>query len=71
VSNPAVGHVPTGPLLMPPLWEVTAAGLVVGVLFGLFGVGGSSFATPALGLLGVPGLTSILGRGCFSSWVEV
>ncbi len=43
-----------------PAWPaVTAAGLVVGVLFGLFGVGGSSFATPALGLLGVPGLIAI------------
>ena len=43
-----------------PAWpEVTAAGLVVGVLFGLFGVGGSSFATPALGLLGVPGLVAV------------
>ena len=44
---------------MPPWWEVTAAGLVVGVLFGLFGVGGSSFATPVLGLLGVPGLIAV------------
>lgn len=43
-----------------PAWpEVTAAGAVVGVLFGLFGVGGSSFATPALGLLGVPGLIAV------------
>lgn len=43
-----------------PVWpEVTAAGLVVGVLFGLFGVGGSSFATPALGMLGVPGLIAV------------
>jgi uncharacterized membrane protein YfcA len=43
-----------------PAWpEVAAAGLVVGILFGLFGVGGSSFATPALGLLGVPGLIAI------------
>lgn len=42
-----------------PRWELTAAGLVVGVLFGLFGVGGSSFATPALGLLGVPGLIAV------------
>jgi len=32
---------------------------VIGVLFGLFGVGGSSFATPALGLLGVPGLVAV------------
>jgi len=38
---------------------VTAAGAVIGVLFGLFGVGGSSFATPALGMLGVPGLIAV------------
>lgn len=44
---------------MPPWWEITGVGLVVGVLFGLFGVGGSSFATPALGLLGIPGLIAI------------
>jgi uncharacterized membrane protein YfcA len=44
---------------MPDWPAVTAAGLVVGVLFGLFGVGGSSFATPALGLLGVPGLVAV------------
>jgi uncharacterized membrane protein YfcA len=44
---------------MPSWPAVTAAGLVVGVLFGLFGVGGSSFATPALGLLGVPGLVAV------------
>lgn len=43
-----------------PAWpEVTAAGIVIGVLFGLFGVGGSSFATPVLGLLGVPGLVAV------------
>lgn len=43
-----------------PAWPaVTAAGLIVGVLFGLFGVGGSSFATPALGMLGVPGLVAV------------
>lgn len=39
--------------------EVIATGLLVGVLFGLFGVGGSSFATPALGLLGVSGLVAV------------
>lgn len=44
---------------MPPWPEVTAAGLIVGVLFGLFGVGGSSLATPALGLVGVPGLVAV------------
>jgi len=43
-----------------PAWPaVTVTGLVVGVLFGLFGVGGSSFATPALGLIGVPGLVAV------------
>ena len=43
-----------------PAWpEVTAAGLVIGVLFGIFGVGGSSFATPVLGLLGVAGLVAV------------
>ncbi len=43
-----------------PAWpEVTAAGLVIGILFGIFGVGGSSFATPVLGLLGVPGLIAV------------
>jgi uncharacterized membrane protein YfcA len=38
---------------------VTAAGAAIGVLFGVFGVGGSSFATPVLGLLGVPGLIAV------------
>lgn len=43
-----------------PAWpEMTTTGLVIGVLFGLFGVGGSSFATPVLGLLGVPGLVAV------------
>ena len=31
----------------------------IGALSGLFGVGGSSFATPALALLGVPGVTAV------------
>jgi len=44
---------------MPPWPEVTAAGVVVGILFGLFGVGGSSFATPLLGLIGVSGLVAV------------
>lgn len=44
---------------MPSSAEVTGVGLVVGVLFGLFGVGGSSFATPALGLIGIPGLVAV------------
>lgn len=38
---------------------VVAAGAVVGILSGLFGVGGSSFATPALALLGVKGLFAV------------
>ena len=44
---------------MPPWPEIAGAGAVVGVLFGIFGVGGSSFATPVLGLLGVPGLSAV------------
>jgi uncharacterized membrane protein YfcA len=35
------------------IW-VTVAGLGVGVVFGVFGAGGSAFATPVLVLLGVP-----------------
>lgn len=38
---------------------LSAAGAVVGLLFGLFGVGGSSFATPLLSVLGVPGLMAV------------
>ncbi|MGI8686196.1 MAG: sulfite exporter TauE/SafE family protein [Acidimicrobiales bacterium] len=38
---------------------LSAAGALVGLLFGLFGVGGSSFATPLLSLLGVPGLMAV------------
>ncbi len=45
-------------LVMTPL--ITAAGCVVGLLYGLFGVG-SSFATPALVLLGVPGMSAVVG----------
>src|ERR1039458_5340702 len=38
-------------------WPVfVAAGAVIGMLVGLFGVGGSSIATPLLAVLGVPGL---------------
>ncbi len=44
---------------MPSWPEVTVAGAGVGILFGIFGVGGSSFATPLLGLLGVPGLVAV------------
>jgi uncharacterized protein len=35
------------------------AGLGVGVVFGLFGAGGSAFATPVLALMGVPGLLAV------------
>src|SRR5579864_1954561 len=42
-----------------PGLEVGAAGIGVGLLFGLFGVGGSAFATPALALLGVPGVIAV------------
>ena len=44
---------------MPPWPEVAAAGVAIGILLGLFGVGGSSFATPVLGLMGVPGLVAV------------
>lgn len=41
-------------------WPViVAAGVAVGVSMGLFGVGGSSVATPVLSLLGVPGLIAV------------
>jgi len=41
-------------------WPVfVAAGAVVGLLVGLFGVGGSSIATPLLAVLGVPGLLAV------------
>ena len=43
---------PSGPVLI-------AAGAGIGVLLGLFGVGGSSVATPVLSLLGVPGLIAV------------
>jgi uncharacterized membrane protein YfcA len=38
---------------------VSGVGLAIGVLSGLFGLGGSSFATPALALLGVPGVIAV------------
>jgi uncharacterized membrane protein YfcA len=44
---------------MPPWWHVLLAGSVVGLLMGLFGVGGSSVATPLLSLLGVPPLVAV------------
>jgi uncharacterized membrane protein YfcA len=39
--------------------SILAAGLGVGAVFGLFGAGGSAFATPVLALLGVPGLAAV------------
>ncbi len=44
---------------MMPWPLITVAGAGIGVLLGLFGVGGSSVATPVLSLLGVPGLIAI------------
>jgi uncharacterized membrane protein YfcA len=41
------------------LW-IGAAGLVVGVLYGLFGVG-SAFATPMLAMIGIPGMAAVVG----------
>jgi uncharacterized protein len=41
-------------------WPVfVLAGIVIGILTGLFGIGGSSVATPLLSLLGVPGLLAV------------
>jgi uncharacterized membrane protein YfcA len=39
--------------------ELVAAGLVVGLVFGTFGAGGSAVATPVLALLGVPGAVAV------------
>lgn len=39
--------------------EYLLAGLTVGIVFGLFGAGGSAFATPLLALTGVPGLLAV------------
>jgi uncharacterized membrane protein YfcA len=39
---------------------IIAGGLVVGLLYGVFGVG-SAFATPVLSLLGVPGMAAVVG----------
>ncbi|MGD9796274.1 MAG: sulfite exporter TauE/SafE family protein [Acidimicrobiia bacterium] len=39
---------------------VPFAGLLIGALYGLFGVG-SAFATPVLALLGVPGMAAVVG----------
>jgi uncharacterized membrane protein YfcA len=41
------------------LIEFVLAGLGVGAFFGVFGAGGSAFATPILALMGVPGVLAI------------
>lgn len=38
---------------------IVAAGVGVGLVFGLFGAGGSAFATPVLALLGVPAVLAV------------
>lgn len=44
---------------MAPWPLISLAGLGIGLLMGVFGVGGSSVATPLLSLLGVPGLQAV------------
>jgi uncharacterized protein len=39
--------------------EIALAGLGVGMVFGVFGAGGSAFATPVLALIGVPGVLAV------------
>ena len=39
--------------------QYVLAGVGVGIVFGMFGAGGSAFATPVLSLLGVPGLLAV------------
>lgn len=41
-------------------WPLVLAGLAVGSLYGLFGVG-SAFATPVLSVLGFPGMVAVVG----------
>lgn len=41
-------------------YVVAASGLVIGVLYGLFGVG-SAFATPVLSLIGIPAMAAVVG----------
>lgn len=43
---------------VPPL-PILLAGLAAGTVFGLFGAGGSAFATPLLALIGLPGVMAI------------
>lgn len=44
---------------VPSPWAVAACGAVIGLLTGMFGVGGSSIATPLLSLLGASPLVAI------------
>lgn len=44
---------------MAPWPAFVVAGVAIGMLTGLFGVGGSSVATPLLSLMGVPGLVAV------------
>jgi len=45
--------------VIAPWPAIVAAGLAIGFLYGVFGVGGSSVATPVLSLLGAPGLVAV------------
>ena len=45
---------------MPSVTLIALAGMAVGVLYGLFGVG-SAFATPVLAIIGVPGMAAVAG----------
>ncbi|MEW6474802.1 MAG: sulfite exporter TauE/SafE family protein [Actinomycetota bacterium] len=38
---------------------IIGSGVAIGLVFGLFGAGGSAFATPVLNLLGVPGVMAV------------
>jgi uncharacterized membrane protein YfcA len=38
---------------------ISLAGVGIGLVFGVFGAGGSAFATPVLSLLGVPGVLAV------------
>lgn len=44
--------------VVPPV-PVMLAGLAAGTVFGLFGAGGSAFATPLLALIGLPGAVAV------------
>lgn len=44
---------------MAPWPLIVVSGVAIGLLMGLFGVGGSSVATPVLSLLGAPGLIAV------------